>query len=99
MRRAKPLVKLPKSFGADPSMLKLGTVRWNGRCKRHPRYDPVDGEGAIRGGCQRCMQLLEIYRQHKQLVEMMRTFGPVPQRKVKEPPARDNRQGSLFDGV
>ena len=54
-------------------MLKLGTLRWKGRCARHPRYDPAfDGEGGVRGGCTRCLRLLEIHEQHERLVTMMR---------------------------
>ena len=36
-------------------MLKIGTVRWRGKCPRHPRFDPyMDGRAAIRGGCEKC---------------------------------------------
>jgi len=76
-------------------MLKLGTLRWKGRCKRHPRYDPADGEGAIKGGCERCRQLFEIHAQHKRLVAMIRAFGPV--RGQEEAPSLvDDRQQRLF---
>ena len=77
-------------------MLKLGTLRWKGRCRRHPRFDPGDGEGAIKGGCAQCHSLLEIYRQHKRLVEMMRAFRPVRDRTRKQTPDQ-LRQRSLFD--
>jgi hypothetical protein len=80
-------------------MLKLGTLRWKGRCKRHPRYDPADGEGAIKGACESCLRLLEIYLHHKGLIEMMRAFGPVRQRKKKRLPRKEDRQVSLFEGL
>jgi len=79
-------------------MLKLGTLRWKGRCGRHPRYDPaVDGEGGIRGGCRRCMDLLEIHQQHKQLINLLRSFGPMRERAGKTELAGDRRQRGLFD--
>jgi hypothetical protein len=81
-------------------MLKLGTLRWKGRCKRHPRYNPVDGEGAVQGACQNCLRLLEIHLHHKKLIEMMRAFGPVRLRKKQKPlPRIEDRQVSLFDGL
>jgi hypothetical protein len=78
-------------------MLKIGTLRWKGRCGRHPHFDPHDGEGAIRGACSRCYGLLEIHRQHVKLVEMMRAFGPV--RDKPQPPEHPlhEHQPSLFD--
>ena len=76
-------------------MLKLGTLRWKGRCKRHPKYDPAEGEGAIKGGCERCLQLFEIHLQHKRLVAMIRAFGPARDVKQSGPPA-DDRQQNLF---
>lgn len=75
-------------------MLKLGTLRWKGKCKRHPAYDPVDGEAAIKGACARCYALLDIYVQHRRLVELMRNFGPVREKPVKKV---DQFQPSLFD--
>ncbi len=79
-------------------MLKLGTLRWKGRCSRHPRYDPGEGEGAIRGGCDRCRALLEIYDQHQRLLKLMRSFGPIRDRGVRKEPDAD-RQRSLFDDL
>ncbi|MBS1876178.1 MAG: hypothetical protein JSU00_23395 [Acidobacteria bacterium] len=78
-------------------MLKIGTLRWKGRCGRHPMYDPAEGEGAIRGGCTRCQALLEIHRQHLRLVEMMRAFGPAREKPVKPARLLDEFQPSLFD--
>ena len=32
------------------------------KCPKHPRYNPpLHLEDGIRGGCQRCMELLELY--------------------------------------
>lgn len=78
-------------------MLKIGTLKWKGRCRKHPRFDPEQGEGAIRGGCVHCYELLEIYRQHRRLVEMMREFGPMRERARRKQPSLHDRQASLFD--
>jgi hypothetical protein len=79
-------------------MLKLGTLRWKGRCSRHPRYDPAtDGEGGVRGGCTRCLRLLEIHEQHAKLVELMRGYGPMRERSRKMEKAAEARQRGLFD--
>lgn len=33
------------------------------KCEVHPRYDPArGGEGAIRGACQRCAGLYDLFR-------------------------------------
>ena len=80
-------------------MLRIGTLRWKGRCVRHPKYDPAwDGEAGIRGGCIRCMALLEIHQQHGRLMNMMRDFGPVRARTLRANADRTpRRQPSLFD--
>lgn len=53
-------------------MVKLGTIRFKGRCERHPGFDPFDGQGSIRGGCKSCQLLLEIHDAHARLVELIR---------------------------
>ncbi len=80
-------------------MLKIGTLRWKGRCQRHPQFDPIEGEGAIRGACSRCYSLLEIYRQHCHLVNLIRAFGPLRERGSENSSdlSRTVQQGSLFD--
>lgn len=78
-------------------MLKVGTLRWKGRCSRHPKYDPNDGEAAIRGACNRCYALLEIHRQHRRLLELMRAFGPLRDRPANAARVIDEHQPSLFD--
>jgi hypothetical protein len=78
-------------------MLKIGTLRWKGRCGRHPQYDPSEGEGAIKGACTRCYALLDIYRQHRRLMELLRAFGPARERQVNSAVVGDERQPSLFD--
>jgi hypothetical protein len=83
-------------------MLKLGSVRWKGRCGRHPGYTPeFDGLGGIRGGCKRCELLLEIWDTHQRLVRLMREFGTrgdeLARREGAADPA-DDRQMSLLDG-
>lgn len=39
-------------------------------CRKHIRYNPEDGEQAIRGGCAQCRALLEIYRMGIQFIRM-----------------------------
>jgi hypothetical protein len=80
-------------------MLKIGTIRWKGRCTRHPQYDPQEGEGGIRGACSRCYALLEIYQHHRRLMELIRTFGPMRERASDTDTQIfiDPRQRSLFE--
>jgi hypothetical protein len=79
-------------------MLKLGTVRFKGMCKRHPGFDAMDGAGGIRGGCKRCELLLEIHKTHTRLVELIvkakNDDGPVLMKRAAA--AADERQSSLF---
>ena len=80
-------------------MLKIGSIRWKGRCHKHLGYNPeIDGLGGIRGGCKRCEMLLEIYTQHTLLVRLMREFGS---RLDSKPSLQSNgdqeRQMSLLD--
>lgn len=81
-------------------MLKIGVVRWKGRCARHPRYDPAaDGIGGIRGGCKRCELLLDIYTQHDKLLRLLREFGTKPTPRPKSELQELDRQLSLLDLV
>ncbi|HYA18126.1 MAG TPA: hypothetical protein VEF06_11700 [Bryobacteraceae bacterium] len=77
-------------------MLKIGSVRWRGKCPRHPRFDPyIDGPGAIRGGCEKCTLLLEIHNRHVEMVAMMRKFTP-PQPPRRKSTNAASRQQNLF---
>ena len=77
-------------------MLKIGVVRWRGKCSRHPSFDPyTDGVGAVKGGCAKCAALLEIYDCHQRMVSLMRGFAPPAPRK-KRPDGFEERQASLF---
>jgi hypothetical protein len=79
-------------------VLKIGAIRWKGRCSKHQRYNPeTDGLGGIRGGCVRCELLLEIYSHHAALVRLMREFGSRPEAKRKSQAAAADRQMSLLD--
>jgi hypothetical protein len=79
-------------------MLKIGAVRWKGRCSKHPRYNPeLDGLGGIRGGCRRCEMLLEIYTHHTSLVRLVREFGTRTEVSADSARADVNRQMSLLD--
>ncbi len=85
----------------NPRMVKLGTVRFKARCERHPGFDPHDGPGGIRGGCKRCMLLLEIHDSHARLVELIRKAkneaGPaLVKRAAVGSNGADERQTTLF---
>lgn len=76
-------------------MLKLGSVRWRGKCPRHPRYDPYkDGREAITGNCEKCTILADIHEAHRRMMSMMRGFAPSQPRRRAEPVSK---QISLFD--
>lgn len=79
-------------------MVTLGTVRFKGRCDRHPGYNPLDGMGGIIGGCRNCQLLLEIHDAHGRLVELIRKAknyaGPQVVRRAEDP--TDDRQSTLF---
>jgi hypothetical protein len=77
-------------------MLKIGIVRWRGKCPRHPRFDPyLDGRGAIRGNCEKCTALCDIYTYHVQMLALMRGFSP-PQGPRRRPEKAPDLQESLF---
>jgi len=79
-------------------MLKIGSVRWRGKCSRHPMYDPyMDGRGAVKAGCTRCETLADIYEIHEKMLRLMRTFAPPPPTPKKPAEGFDERQESLFD--
>lgn len=78
-------------------MLKIGLVKWRGKCARHPGFDPeMDGPGGVKGNCQRCQDLVLIYDLHQKIIRLMRTFRPVEAKKVEEAAASDDRQLDLF---
>lgn len=78
-------------------MLKIGTVKWQGKCSRHPMFNPEsDGPGAIRGGCARCQDLQMIFDCHRRMLGLMRAFAP-PSVKRRNPADPDHgRQQELF---
>jgi hypothetical protein len=77
-------------------MLKIGSVRWRGKCPRHPRFDPyLDGRGGIKSGCEKCTALTDIYNYHVQMLALMRGFAP-PQRVKRKPEPRAGLQTNLF---
>ena len=43
------------------------------KCPHHPRYNPIAGEIGIKGGCVKCMGLLELY--HAYLTIKRSRFG------------------------
>ena len=77
-------------------MLKIGAVRWRGKCSRHPMFDPyTDGPGAVKAGCQRCAALIEINALHQRMLALMKTFAP-PHAERKPKPGLADLQESLF---
>ncbi|HLJ49479.1 MAG TPA: hypothetical protein VKU01_25875 [Bryobacteraceae bacterium] len=78
-------------------MLKIGTVKWRGKCPRHPMFDPeVDGPGAIRGGCTRCQDLQAIFDNHQRTLRLMRTFAPTSPPQRRRAASDAERQQDLF---
>ena len=78
-------------------MLKIGTVKWQGKCSRHPMFDPEsDGPAAIRGGCPRCQDLQTIFENHQKTLKLMRTFAPPPAPRPKPANPDADRQQDLF---
>jgi hypothetical protein len=77
-------------------MLKIGSVRWRGKCPRHPGFDPHgEGRGVIRGGCAKCAALLEIEECHQRMLSLMRGFAP-PRNVTKHASNSAAMQPSLF---
>ncbi len=81
--------------------MKIRARKFDGRCARHKTYHPpVDGEGAIRGGCARCTLLFEIWEASLHLNALIRRFDPhyddLKQR-AEPVPLIDPRQMSLID--
>lgn len=55
-------------------MLKV-RVKFEGKCKHHPRYSPEkEGEAGIKGGCRGCAVLLALYQQASDLEKSADTF-------------------------
>jgi hypothetical protein len=78
-------------------MLKIGTVKWRGRCSRHPMFDPeADGPGAIKAGCSRCQDLQTIFESHQRTLRLMRTFAPPAVERRKPAEVDSERQQDLF---
>jgi hypothetical protein len=81
--------------------VKIRSRKFEGRCARHKGYNPgVDGQGGIRGGCQRCQLLFEIWQASLKLNQLIRKFDPSHD-DLKRPPAPkappvDPRQMSLI---
>ena len=77
-------------------MLKIGSVRWRGKCPRHPRFDPyLDGRAAIKGACEKCTALVDIHNHHVQMLALMRRFSP-PQEAKRRAASAENLQANLF---
>jgi hypothetical protein len=79
--------------------VKIRSRKFEGRCAKHKRYNPaVDGPGAIRGACPRCVLLFEIWEASLTLNKLIRRFDPAHDDLAKPPLAQapDPRQMSLI---
>ena len=77
-------------------MLKIGSVRWRGKCPKHPRFDPdLDGRAAIRAGCEKCSALADIHEHHVRMLSLMRGFAPQQKARRSQTP-HAHLQESLF---
>jgi hypothetical protein len=80
-------------------MLKIGTVKWQGKCSSHPNYDPsATDAGEFHGSCARCHDLFLINSHHQQSLRLMRTFSP-PRRRPTPADFMKERQQSLFSSL
>ena len=82
--------------------MKIRSRKFDGRCAKHKRFNPaVDGRGGIKGGCNRCSLLTDIWEASLQLNLLIRKFDPghddlkrpAPPKQVPQP---DPRQMSLI---
>jgi hypothetical protein len=81
-------------------MLKIGAVRWRGKCSRHPMFDPFEGgRGGVKGGCPKCNSLVDICEMHQKMLALMRTFAPPPVKKKRMNPEPPDLQIGLFEEV
>jgi hypothetical protein len=82
--------------------LKIRSRKFDGRCAKHKQFNPpVDGPGAIRGGCKRCDLLYQIWEASLNLNRLIRKFDPnlddLERPPGPKPPAHDPRQMSLIE--
>jgi hypothetical protein len=82
--------------------VKIRSRKFNGRCARHKRYNPaVDGRGGIRGNCNRCNLLYDIWEAGLKLNQLIRKFDPnhddLEKPRAPKTPAPDPRQLSLIE--
>jgi hypothetical protein len=66
-------------------------ARLKGKCPNHPRYNPEQGQGAIRGGCQHCLELYEAVRARDLLLQAAGRFETATQPFVIKRPAKPAR--------
>ena len=65
--------------------------RINGRCSRHPAYNPVkDEQEGIKGGCKECYALLIAYRAYLAFREAIKEFETAVQPLITNKKAREN---------
>jgi hypothetical protein len=41
-------------------MLKI-SIRARAKCRKHPKFDPMHGEAAIKGGCVTCREIMDLW--------------------------------------
>ena len=69
--------------------------RINGRCSRHPAYNPVkDEQGGIKGGCEECHALFRAYRAYLAFREAIVEFETTVQLFITDKQVR-GRSGNV----
>jgi hypothetical protein len=80
--------------------MKIRSRKFDGRCAKHKAYNPaVDGRGGVRGGCNRCSLLADIWEASLNLNQLIRRFDPNHddlKRPAPPVPQHDPRQMSLI---
>ena len=62
-------------------------------------FDPFEGgRGGVKGGCVRCLSLVEICEAHQKMLALMRTFAPPPEKKRKKVELPDLQIGLFEEG-
>lgn len=49
-------------------------IRWHGACPKHPKFNPENGGGAVKGGCLFCLSLVRLYREAASLHEDLKQY-------------------------
>lgn len=80
-------------------MLKLRIRKWNGKCRKHPNFDPdKTGRGGVKGGCKECNLLVDVWELSGQLNMKIRDAAKVlPATRERKPKPPREVQIGLFE--